>query len=117
MARITHIRPRETHRYVDSCSHLDQWGDDIRIKVLGGKRGFDEDAGRDMAYNGWTSFRVVIKTPGVEEEVVAKALRDTFNFRGCSCIHDCCGCPSAHADIRRVGRNEYFIHQEHHRNY
>jgi predicted RNA binding protein YcfA (HicA-like mRNA interferase family) len=119
MPTITHIQPRLTYRYVDGYSNLDEWGDEwIWIKILGGKRGWDK-TNRDMAYNGWSARRVVILPPSrdIPRKTIEKALADTFNYGGCAHSYDCCGCPSAFATIRRVGRHEYYVHQEHTRNY
>lgn len=53
-------------------------------------------------------FRIIAR-PGDRGRDLSRAIRDTFSTGGCSHEHDCCGCATTRATVRRVGSREYKV--------
>lgn len=113
MTCFTTIESRLTHRYVDSAAHMDQWGPQVTVKVLGG-RVLDTGNGYDV---GPTTRFTVVAPKTADAAYVTKALRDTFSYQGCSHEYDCCGCGSSSAHIRKVKRGVFSVLLSTSRNY
>jgi hypothetical protein len=113
MATKQFIEERLTSRYVDSCSHLDQWGQSFEIKVLGDKL-LDEGNGYDVGPT--TRFRV-IGPKGADQKVLQRTISQNMSYGGCSHEHDCCGCWSASASVTKVRKGVFSVLLSTSRNY
>jgi len=105
MAFTMHVSQRLTNRYVGTYKHLDQWGPNIPVKVLGGvtiKQGNDYDEGQTMRVR-------VIGPKNVDQKMLAGAIRETMGSHGCAHEYDCCGCSSVHARVTKVKRGIFSV--------
>jgi hypothetical protein len=113
MAQKITAQLRVTHRYVDECSHLDKWGKTFTFKLLEGRMTRE---GKDYTDAGTMAYRA-IGSKTADQKQQAQALRDTFNYHGCTHEHDCCGCISRTARVRKVKPGIFSIRVTGSRNY
>lgn len=96
-----HLEQRLTHRYVDTCSHLDEWRD-VGTARLTPARLVREGNGLD---DGGTYLRWATIPRGQNPALSAIALEDALTRVGCSHEWDCCGCESIRTRVlHRKGR-------------
>jgi hypothetical protein len=85
------LQIRTTGRYNLEYSHLDDWREIGTVsEVTRSPRVFGDDELGDSC----TQY-VIVKVergPGVNDDEVRRALKDTFSYSNCSHEHDCCGC-------------------------
>jgi hypothetical protein len=103
MAVLAHIYTTLSHKYRDS--RLDPVEYVATVKVLTPTR--IEEA-EDFDEGDTYFFRVVAPSADRGRDL-SRAIRDTLSTGGCSHEHDCCGCASTYASVRRVGPREYKV--------
>lgn len=113
MATIINLEVRKTRRYVDTCSHLDDWEPVGRAKVMP-QRLVREGNGLDD--QGTYLLHAWIPA-GQDPELSRRALADHFTSEGCTHEYDCCGCWSMSASVKRVTRRAFAVRIEYRRNY
>ena len=96
---------RLTHRYVDAYRHLDEEQYIGEVKQLGITRSVPP-AGYDDG--GKYQFRVVAPST-LKSKDLSHALRSTLSHSGCTHEHDCCGCASSNASVKRLTKREYSV--------
>lgn len=102
MAFTQHIYKTLSHKYRDSRMNPSEYI--CTAKVLAPSR--IEEA-KDFVEGNTYCFRVV--APAGFNTDLSRAIQDTFTYGGCSHEHDCCGCASAYAEVRRVSAREYKV--------
>jgi len=121
---IVHLQLRETHKYRDGWSHLDNWDDfPYALHLLASKRVWD-DQGESFTgeivvriENTDTKefFRVLGSDGGPEHTeqlgVIFHAIADTLGGSRCRHEHDCCGCVSTSVNEIRSVTGEYWVLQ------
>lgn len=82
---------RETHKYVGSYKHMDDWTGIGKLSTV-----MSVDKADDSGEYG-VVFKIVRVESDADADQIRKALKDTFTSEGCGCTHDCCGCRSDRA--------------------
>lgn len=96
---------RLTHRYVDTCRHLDNH------QFLAAVRATPPRLVREAeGYDDGGSYLLHVRAPAGSPNLT-QALRDTLSHHGCSHEYDCCGCRSVRASVRKVSARDYVIVQ------
>jgi hypothetical protein len=94
-----HAYARTSHRYIDEFKHLDgeKFVATVRLtapKVTSEGNGYD-DRGSYVQY---------LRVPrNVDKKELARALRDTMGYSGCTHEYDCCGCTSHYVWVESIG--------------
>lgn len=112
--KIMNVEPRLTNRYADAYSHLDQWGAGIPMKLLGGR--YYPPQGIDASEGGVRVLRAIAPRH-VPDELVAKSLEDYLSVSNCRHEHDCCGCLSTWAEVKKVKRRTWSVKSHYSYNY
>ena len=86
---------RRSHKYVDTCSDLDDWENIGKLDVLS---------------QGEWDDRVVLFVETrldtlVTRREVRNAIEQCFEIRSCHCSYDCCGCRLVYANAQQVKSN------------
>lgn len=99
------VYQRLTHRYVDSCRHLDD------SKFLATVSVTPPRLVRDVTdYDDGGTYLLHVRAPAGAPNLTG-ALRDTLSHHGCSHEYDCCGCRSVSARVRKVSARDYVVTQ------
>lgn len=98
---------RETHKYVGTYQHLDEWRDIGSYEQIGEKDldliGEDDDACDPCEPLRRMVYVLVRAYDGVTDDEIKQALQASNTSAGCAHEYDCCGCRSYHAsDAKRV---------------
>ena len=107
------LHQRITHTYADGWADLDEWqhlgtAKMLRWNATAEPLGFD-DAG--------TFTTKVIGPRQLRAVDLGRAIAATLGGSSCTHEHDCCGCPTTHASVKRTSAREYFVHLHITRNY
>jgi hypothetical protein len=107
------LHQRMTHTYADGWADLDDWqhlgtAKMLRWNATAEPLGFD-DAG--------TFTTKVIGPRELRAVDLSRAIAATLGGSSCTHEHDCCGCPTTHASVKRTSAREYFVHLHITRNY
>lgn len=106
------VQVRLTDRYVDTCSHMDSWGQRFEVKVLQPRllpQRHDEDEG--------SYIMRVIGPKNVNQKLLKQAISNSMNRHGCTHTYDCCGCLSISAAVTKMRKGVFSVHTSHSRNY
>jgi len=103
---LANLYLRVTHKYADGWRHLDDDQFVGTVKVLGVTSATE---GGDYDDGGTASFRVVAPS-ALRGADLSRAIADTLGGgSNCRHEHDCCGCASTYATVRRVSNREYAV--------
>lgn len=100
------IFQRLTHKYRDGWDYLDQSEYLCTAKVTPWRMVREPDD-----YSDGGTYIAHATVPAGTSGKIIDALRDTFSRCDCRHEHDCCGCASRYAEVRRVSRNRYVVKQ------
>ncbi len=119
MPEIQTVEKRNTSRYIDAYSHLDEWGPEfITIKVLAARRKpIDEDSWEG---EGETTGKVVVMSNpyNLNRDEIRNMLYSHFSQSGCNHEYDCCGCMSTYASVYKLRKpREFRVDLSFRRNY
>jgi hypothetical protein len=103
MTHEIHLYERLSHKYRDGWRHLDDEQYAGTAKVLAYRLVSDE------GIDGNTYRTRVIAPSHLRGTDLSRSIADTLSTSYCRHEHDCCGCPSTWADVRRVSRREYAV--------
>lgn len=124
MKRAIYLEARLTHTYVGTCADMDRWAPIGNARTT---RQYLLDQGGDDACDGCTYGFVVSLTSAQLATARAvfrrlrqprrtsfgawmtRAIEQKYSRHGCHHDHDCCGCASYHADVRRTKRGEFSV--------
>jgi hypothetical protein len=101
----TDLFTRLTYQYADGWQHLDSEEFTGTVKVLGATRQI-EGAGYDDG--GAAHFRVVAPS-ALKGRDLSRAIGQTLGGSSCRHEHDCCGCATHRASVKRVSPREYAV--------
>lgn len=104
--QMIEVSPRLTNDYQSGWSHLEEWGDAIRVKLLKWKPSKSDP---NDSYEGYTKMTRAIAPQGVDDELVARALSDTLSGSSCRHEHDCCGCKLFHAQVKKIRHRTWLV--------
>lgn len=114
---VTPLEKRNTHKYVGSWQHEDDWSTLGTMTVLQDSTIETEEDICDP----WQRLVLLQINDDVTapEEDIKRALRDTFTKAGCSHDHDCCGCRSYYGKATLIDKEErtWLVIQTSSRNY
>ncbi len=99
------IYSRLTRLYVDGWRYLDEHRYLGTVKLLAGKT-VDKGNGYDR---GPTFVNQVYAPAHLSSQNLTAAIADTLGGSRCRHEHDCCGCPSTLAIVRRRSRRTYVV--------
>lgn len=116
MAHTIHLETRQTHRYVGTHRRFDHWEHVGTARVLPPKL-VREPRDEEAYYDEGTYLMHARAPTGQNPALTAQALRDHFSSWGCSHEHDCCGCRSSQARVRRLGPRDFAVFVDYSRNY
>jgi hypothetical protein len=107
------LHQRMTHAYAAGWSDLDDWqhlgtAKMLRWNATAEPLGFDEAATYTTKVIGPRQLRAVD---------LGNAISATLGGSSCTHEHDCCGCPTTSASVKRTSAREYFVHLRITRNY
>jgi len=97
---------RETHTYTSGWSHLDQWEHIGTAKILEYRQTTwpaDYDEGGQYVTK-------VIAPRELKGRDLSRAISNSLGGSSCTHEHDCCGCPSTSASVKRTSPREYSVH-------
>ena len=97
---------RESHTYAPGWSHLDSWAHIGTAKLLQ-QRMTREPEGYD---DGGAYLAKVIAPRELKGRDLSRAIAATMAGSSCRHEHDCCGCPSTSAIVKRTSAREYSVH-------
>ena len=97
---------RESHTYAPGWSHLDSWAHIGTAKLLQ-QRMTREPEGHD---DGGAYLAKVIAPSSLKGRDLSRAIANTMGGSSCRHEHDCCGCPSTSASVKRTSAREYSVH-------
>jgi hypothetical protein len=94
---------RKTHRYVDSCRHMDKEEYVCSVKLtpprqLQAPESYD-DGGKYVRFG-----RIPAGAGRKDRLAIKQAAIDSFTHWGCHHEHDCCGCRLVRASASVIGR-------------
>lgn len=113
MAHKFTAQERLTHTYVDSCSHLDQWGDDFTFTEYP-----SQPVSNGNGYDDRGSIRFLVKgDEEIDQQRQQRVLRDHYSYGGCTHEYDCCGCASVSAYVTPVKPGLFSVLLNESRNY
>lgn len=103
------IYERLTYRYITEYSDQDKWDWDypMVIKELIGTTRTHRHSDGDTTMT--IGFHVIAKHRYPIEKLMS-AIQNYYTKSGCTCSHDCCGCTRISADVRKVGKRQFFVH-------
>lgn len=113
MSAVLFASARRTYHYRDAWDRLDLWGEPLRFKTLGGR--VTRQAEQYDEVDTFV-FRAIGDKRGDQAEQ-AQALRDTLSGSNCSHEHDCCGCTTYRASVRRLRPGVFFVRVTGYRNF
>lgn len=96
---------RDSHTYTDGWADLDEWTHLGTAKMLQPRmteapNGYDE---------GGQYLAKVIAPRQLKSLDISHAIADTIEGSSCRHDHDCCGCPTTHASVKRTSAREYSV--------
>jgi hypothetical protein len=94
------IYKRLTHKFNLGWSYEDEWEAAALVKVLPAKWVASTD-------DSSVFIERLIAPSSLRKTDLTRAIASTLTHSGCRHEHDCCGCPSYHATVRRVSAREY----------
>lgn len=97
---------RETHTYRDGWAGLDSWAYIGTAKMLQ-QRMTREPSDFD---DGGSYLAKVIAPSHLKGRDLTRAIANTMGGSSCTHEHDCCGCPSTSASVKRISAREYSVH-------
>ena len=97
---------RETSTYRDGWAGLDSWAHIGTAKLLQ-QRMTREPDGHD---DGGAYLAKVIAPSNLKGRDLSRAIAATMGGSSCRHEHDCCGCPSTSASVKRTSAREYSVH-------
>jgi hypothetical protein len=103
MPYAIHLYERLSHKYRDGWRELDDEQYVGTAKVLAYRLVNDD------GIDGNTHATRVIASSALRSVDLSNAIADTLGGSRCRHEHDCCGCPSTYANVRRVSRREYSV--------
>lgn len=113
MPELVTLELRKSFRYVDACSHMDNWEQIGVGKFLPAKQR-SEGNGYDVG----PSYTQEIQVKAAHNpKKVKRALTHMLSFSNCMHEYDCCGCLSGNARIRQVRPGLFTAHIQTYRNY
>ena len=78
--------------------------------------GFDDEV--ELGFDDAGTFTTKVIGPRELRAVdLGRAIAATLGGSSCTHEHDCCGCPTTHASVKRTSAREYFVHLHITRNY
>jgi hypothetical protein len=104
------VYKRLTHKFTLGWSHEDEWDTGTAVKILPLKMVASTD-------DTDTFTQRVIAPSSHRKTDLSHAIASTLSRSGCRHEHDCCGCVSYHAIVRRVSAREYVARVNAYRNY
>ena len=100
------ICERETHTYTSGWDHLDSWNELGTAKMLKARM-TREPEGHD---DGGAYLAKVIAPSHLKGRDLSRAIAQSVGGSSCRHEHDCCGCPSTSASVKRTSAREYSVH-------
>lgn len=97
------IYKRLSHKYRDGWRHLDEEVFVGTVKMLKTRK--LEDHGID----GKLHLTRVIAPASLGDTDLSYAIGSTLSYSRCQHEHDCCGCATVGADVRRLSRRQYSV--------
>lgn len=101
------VSERLTHKYVGSWQHRDNWKFLATVQATPPRLVREPDE-REFSDGG--AYLLHVRAPSGAPDL-RQGLRDTFTKHGCSHQHDCCGCRSTRASVRKVSARDYIVVQ------
>ena len=110
------LERRMTHKYAAGWASMDEWDVLGTAKVV---TRFEEQGDKDYDAEPGTVLlcEVQVTDPAVADELVQRALEDTFGGTNCTHDWDCCGCVRTLAQAKRWDNNTWLVKQTRYRNY
>lgn len=93
------------HQYNAGWRHLEREEFTGTVKVLGPTH---QSEGEGYDDGGSTRFRVVAPS-ALKRQDLSRAIAQTLGGSSCRHEHDCCGCATHRASVRRVSPREYSV--------
>ena len=103
MSYAIHLYERLSHQYRDGWRHLDE------ERYVGTAKMLAYRLVSDDGIDGNTHATRVIAPSALRSVDLSNVIADTLSGGSCRHEHDCCGCPSTYANVRRVSRREYAV--------
>jgi hypothetical protein len=104
---------RETNRFTAGWSDLDDWTHLGTAKMLRWNA-----TAEPLGFDDATTYTTKVIGPRQLRAVdLGKAIAATLGGSSCTHEHDCCGCPTTSASVKRTSAREYFVHLQITRNY
>jgi len=100
------LHERETFTYASGWDELDSWAHIGTAKLLQ-QRMTREPDGHD---DGGAYLAKVIVPRELKGRDLSRAIANTMGGSSCRHEHDCCGCPSTSASVKRTSAREYSVH-------
>ena len=100
------ICKRETHTYRDGWADLDSWTQLGTAKMLQARM-IEEPDGYD---SGGAYLAKVIAPSSLKGRDLSRAIAQSIGGSSCTHEHDCCGCPSTSASVKRTSAREYSVY-------
>lgn len=115
---ITPLEKRNTHKYVGSWQHEDDWETLGTMEVLQDNTIVTDDEDICEPWQRMILLKIN-EDVKVDDDTIKRALRDTFTKAGCSHEHDCCGCRSYYGHPKLIDKDEreWLVIQTSSRNY
>lgn len=110
------LERRMTHKYAAGWAREDTWETLGTAKIVTryaeqGDKDYDEEPGTMLL------CEVTVTDPAVADEMVQRALEDTFGGSSCTHDYDCCGCVRTLAYAKRWDKETWLVRLAHYRNY
>jgi hypothetical protein len=100
-----HVYERKTFKYRAGWAQGDNWDYVCTAKQLSGRVLHEPDSYDD---GGTHTYRVIAPRSHKHKDL-SKAIADSAGGSNCQHEHDCCGCATTLATVRRVSNREYVV--------
>ena len=97
---------RDSFTYSDGWADLDSWAHIGTAKMLKARR-VQESNGHD---DGGAYLAKVIGPSNLKGRDLSRAIAQSIGGSSCRHEHDCCGCPSTSASVKRTSSREYSVY-------
>lgn len=100
------IYQRESYKYAAGWNHLDSWIKLGTAKMLQARMTREPDGHDD----GGAYLAKVIAPSNLRSRDLSQAIAQSLGGSSCQHEHDCCGCASTSARVKRTSSREYSVH-------
>lgn len=106
------LQINKTKKYVGSCNHLDTWDTVGEFTSL-----YVTERGGEESYESGSALHFIRVQSDRSEKDIRAAIKDTYDQRGCSHEHDCCGCVSQYVSrVKHLGNGVWVLKTSWYRN-